>query len=683
MMNVTGQRAAPERMRGRLVSLHRPMLVDRARPVPTVTSPAGRLRFLLDGGADALHRDGDLDSSRQWFDRAYRLAEREQEPSALAEAALGSGGLWVHEHRGAASSALAQARLRHALTLIDPAGTLAVRLRARLAAEADYRHGAHNRVFAAVEEARHTGDPVTLAEALSMAHHCVLGPHQAGLRSDIAQELLETSPRTTRGGDVLIALLWRTVNLFLAADRHAGRALQELRDALKSHEHLAVGFVVKAMDVMLAVRSGDLAHAAALATACTEAGQAAGDIDATGWHGAHLIMLHWYRGDMAALLPSLRELVHSPTLSAVDNSHLAALAVAAATSGDVRLARGSLARLRGTGLRSLPMTSSWLATMYAVVEAASLLEDQESAAEAYELLLPHAHLPMVAGMGVACFGSVEHALGVASMTVGEADRAVAHFEAAVRINQALQHWPAVAFSQARLAEALHRRDGTADRVAARQLCAAAQHDAAQLGIALPPVAVAVTAAPSRTGRAASVRAQLSCERRGRRWELLLGTRSLLMNSSKGMVYLAELISNPGFEIPAADLALGPGTPAQDSSGVAGPGSPQPLLDDAAKRAYRRRLFELDAAIGEYEQRNDVVRAERARDERGWLIDELAAATGLGGRTRPFADSTERARISVGKAIRRALSQIESTDAVIGAHLRANISMGMRCCYLPN
>ncbi len=76
----------------------------------------------------------------------------------------------------------------------------------------------------------------------------------------------------------------------------------------------------------------------------------------------------------------LSERVHSPALSAVDDSAVAALAVAAALSGDARTAASCLARLRGSGLGALPRSSSWLVTMNGIAEAAYLIGDAELAA---------------------------------------------------------------------------------------------------------------------------------------------------------------------------------------------------------------------------------------------------------------------------------------------------------------
>ncbi len=71
-----------------------------------------------------------------------------------------------------------------------------------------------------------------------------------------------------------------------------------------------------------------------------------------------------------------------------------------------------------------------------------------------------------------------------------------------------------------------------------------------------------------------------------------------------------------------------------------------------------------------------------RAERDWVLGELAGATGLAGRTRRFPDEAERARIAVGKAIRRTLARVHEADPVVGEHLRDTVRTGMLCSYRP-
>ena len=637
-----------------------------ARRLELVGAQAGEVQGALVSGENALSVDGDLQASRQHFERAYQLAEQAGNAHAVAAAALGLAGLWVGEHRTVTGWVMLEARLQHALSLLDEQSLLALRLRARLAAEADYRSGGHAAILAVLDESRSRADPVPLAEALSLAHHCLLGPEHVVRRRELAVELIKVSFRTKRRSDLMMGLLWQTVDAYSAGDPHAGRLLGELRDELRQRDHAAVGFVVSAIDVMLAIRGGRLDEAEALAGACARSGAAVGDIDYEWWPGAQLVTVRWYQGRLAELVPMLHERVHSPALSPVDNSAVAALAAAAALHGDRRTAASSLAALRGIRLASLPRSSSWLVTMNGVVEAAYLLRDAGLAAEAYSLLRPYAHLPMVGGLGVTCFGATEQALGIASLTLGQSDRAIDHLRSAVQLNQALAHWPALMSCRHRLAQALTLRGQPGDAEAARRELEIARTEAATAGNAEPDH----RSLGSRGGRFAE------CERVGRKWRLALGDRSILVDDSIGMVHLAVLIANPRQDIAAADLVAGLSSfGTRTAEGRAA----QPVLDREAISVYRNRLKQLDA---EMDQAADKDEGVGARTEREWLIAQLANASGLGGRTRSFPDGAERARVAVGKAIRRALARINDADAVIGEHLRQAVHTGVRCSYWP-
>ncbi|MEV4283972.1 hypothetical protein AB0K40_00555 [Nonomuraea bangladeshensis] len=633
-------------------------------------APSSDARLSLVLGERALHVNGDLQTARRWYDAAYRQAEQSGDPIALGLAALGLGGRWVREHRTSAESERVRTRQLRALSLLDPSAPPALRLRVRLQGEDDYRNGTHDGILRLLRETRDAGDPLAVAEALSLAHHCLLGPEHAVLRRELAGELIGLAGVTERRGDLLMGLMWRTVDLFLAADPHAERCLEELRRLLREHAYLAVGYVVNAIEVMLAIRAGRFDEAEKLAGQCFERGVKAGDMDATGWLGGQLGAVRWFQGRAAELLPGLRDLAGSPTLSPIDNSYLAGLALVAAVAGDHRLAAGHLARVRGRDLAELPRSSSWLVSMYFVAETAHLLEDTGTAARAYELLSPYAGLPVIGSLGVVCFGSAEHPLGMAALTTGDLDLAVRHLRAAVQANLALGHWPAAALSRCRLGQALALRDGPRDAAARAELAEAAR-EARDLGMALP--GVVGSAALSGAGE---VRRTCRFHRDGRHWRIELGGRVAVADHSVGMAHLAALVAHPGREILAADLAAG--TWSQEGEGS----SAQPVLDDLARDSYRERLTQLQADIDELEEMNDLERASALRLEREWLVQELAAATGIGGRARPFAGGEERARIAVGKAIRRALSRIAGVDPVIGEELRASVQTGLRCCYRP-
>jgi len=63
-----------------------------------------------------------------------------------------------------------------------------------------------------------------------------------------------------------------------------------------------------------------------------------------------------------------------------------------------------------------------------------------------------------------------------------------------------------------------------------------------------------------------------------------------------------------------------------------------------------------------------------------LTREFALASGLGGRSRAFADMPERARTAVRKALKRAIEQIAAANPIIGQHLVEHIETGTVCRY---
>src|SRR4051812_13462662 len=101
-------------------------MAQRAHRQAHVVRSVSRHDELLAAGSHALETEGDLQRARGWFERAYELAERVPDPDAMAAAALGLGGLWVHEQRSVTAGAMMEQRLSRALSLVDPRSCLAV-----------------------------------------------------------------------------------------------------------------------------------------------------------------------------------------------------------------------------------------------------------------------------------------------------------------------------------------------------------------------------------------------------------------------------------------------------------------------------------------------------------------------------------------------------------------------------
>ena len=108
-----------------------------------------------------------------------------------------------------------------------------------------------------------------------------------------------------------------------------------------------------------------------------------------------------------------------------------------------------------------------------------------------------------------------------------------------------------------------------------------------------------------------------------------------------------------------------------------------MLDVQAKQAYRGRLAEIEEDLEEARTMGNSERAAQAEAERDFLVHELARAVGLGGRDRLAGSVSERARVSVTRAVRQAMARIQEHNSPLGEHLDRTIRTGTYCAYLPD
>jgi tetratricopeptide (TPR) repeat protein len=179
-------------------------------------------------------------------------------------------------------------------------------------------------------------------------------------------------------------------------------------------------------------------------------------------------------------------------------------------------------------------------------------------------------------------------------------------------------------------------------------------------------------------------------REGDYWSVVFEGRTVRVRDLKGIRYLARLLADPGREFHVLDLvAAESGRLAAAESGRAaglshtGPGDAGEMLDARAKDAYRRRLAEIEDDIEQARAFGDSERAAQADAERDFLVQELSRAVGLGGRDRRAASTSERARVSVTRAIRQVIARIGEHHPELGEHLDGTIRTGTYCAYVPD
>jgi hypothetical protein len=254
-------------------------------------------------------------------------------------------------------------------------------------------------------------------------------------------------------------------------------------------------------------------------------------------------------------------------------------------------------------------------------------------------------------------GPITRVRGLIAASVGEHGEAEASMRDALARARERDHGPWIAQIAGELAKLL---EGTERRALADESARVAR----ALGMTGLAGAVAIVDV-----------APLRFQRAGTEWRIARGQTAIVLRDSRGMQLLARLVERPDEEIHVLALASDEGTSAPETTA----GN---VLDDSARKAYRRRLGELAEALADAETRGDIRRASAVERERDHLVAELARATGLGGKARISASNTERARINVQKRIKEAVGRISEADAELGRFVESAVQTGTYCCFRP-
>jgi hypothetical protein len=162
------------------------------------------------------------------------------------------------------------------------------------------------------------------------------------------------------------------------------------------------------------------------------------------------------------------------------------------------------------------------------------------------------------------------------------------------------------------------------------------------------------------------------------WHIRFANRTVYLSETKGLEYLAHLIAHPNSQIRCATIVAA-------VSGNSPPmafGSSGETLDIEALAAYKRQIAELKEELVEAQRYHDCRRQETIQAAVDQLTHEVAAALGLGGRSRLHSD-INRFRKSVTMAITRAILRIGISHPLLGRHLAAAIHTGTDLSYVPD
>lgn len=493
--------------------------------------------------------------------------------------------------------------------------------------------GQHGRAVpfavAAVRHAEESGDPAVLAEALDAALATHWGPDELEVRTDLTARLSDVAAHLTDVDARTRAHLWM---LTVAAETLDVSELNRQMRALErlGEESRRALFFAASRRLMLDLMRGRTDTVERLVALAEETQDELPD-------GPLVVGAMRGYGGVLAGDPATIETARWAGQLAVDEGIRelqAEIAWICAELGHLDDARRLAAAFDTRTLRRLPRDHNYLLVLQLLLDVGLQAGMDELVADVTPLLMPYAGRAVVNAGAVMFHGVTDDTLARACERLGDHERA-----AALRANAL----------------------GTYERIGASWWHERLLHASPD---EVPPDDPPATASVMtlRQGPPGA-------------WMVGRGDDEHAVPARRGFEHLHALLSRPGTEVAALDLAGGPTTVQQGGLGE--------LADARALSAYRQRLQQIDAELDDADASGDQQRGDQLAEEREALLSELGAATGLRGRPRTTGSSEERARVTVRKAVAAAIEAIHAVDPVLARHLTTHVHTGLRCRYEPD
>jgi hypothetical protein len=401
-------------------------------------------------------RGGERELARNAFREAAALAEQLGDSAGLARAAIGASQRYVQQP-GVVDEELIGMLERALETNSGRVSSDRVRLLNRLCG-ALYYSAERTRMAELSAEATSIatklGDPEAEADARGAVRRALWDPDHLKERLAASTEMLRFARRIGNLELQLHAHAWLVLDLFESGDRDAVEAqiaafttgAEQLRQPL----YIWQAVVWQAMKSLL---EGRLGRAEELAAEALAAGAPAESLTATQYYAIQMLAIRREQARMGELEDAARQMVAA---NPARPAWRVALGVTLAESGNPAGAGDELDELAREQFLDIPRDGDWLTTMTLTADLCAALRDRERSALVYELLVPFAGANAVAGIGVACLGSVARQLGKLAAVIGRERDAAANFQRAMEVHTRLTAPVLLAHTQLDYAEALGR-----------------------------------------------------------------------------------------------------------------------------------------------------------------------------------------------------------------------------------
>lgn len=505
-----------------------------------------------------------------------------------------------------------------------------------------------DRVDEALHLARTVGEPVLVVEALLGRLYACWGPDDLSHREGLVSELEALAPAVAQDPELALRIReWVVLGHFDRGDLAAARTGVEEFGRADGHEIALFHRREELWKANLAMLEGRMEEAVRMNEDAISSTSAQAGSPFSFQNVAITVAIDRYlRGGLADLVHTIRSIrASSPRVAA---NWDVGLAFALAETGQHDEARPLFEMISADDFAAVSRDLNWLVTMQLVGLIALRLDETPAMVKILELLEPFADRDATHGSGYASYGPVARVVGSLAARLHGAEAGRTHFELIERTRE-----PGPWTSLARLDWA-QARQGTEP--------VAAVADATRAEAELQVMAMAPWAARAHrlvTDLTLAGHGGPAAVRMAHGWVLSHPAGRAELLDGVGIRQLIELLTRPGHPVAATVL-----DPLVDQSLPVD--APAEQIDGAARRAYQRRLQQLEGDAA----------ADAAEVE--FLRRELAGARHV----RSGSAEVEKARVRVTKAIRRTIASVGEQEPGLGAHLADSVRTGRQCSYEP-
>jgi DNA-binding CsgD family transcriptional regulator len=245
--------------------------------------------------------------------------------------------------------------------------------------------------------------------------------------------------RSTGSGDLIAdACHWQVLNHFESGQLDDLEALLDHYGGLSAARSGLHQYQVGAHRITLALLRGNWPNLEQRIEGLLDIGMKTRREDAEGVYGAQMFALNRDRGRLQALAPQLKAMAASRRRMWEPGLMLLYVEI-----GLHAEARAIFDRLIRGDCHAISRDDMYVTCLVFCAQACCALGDVSGAELLYERLLPYAGQAANHPTAV-CFGAADLYLAELACTANRQDRALAHFDAALRINRAMCAWPSLA-----------------------------------------------------------------------------------------------------------------------------------------------------------------------------------------------------------------------------------------------